>query len=515
MSKSLKGKVIVNFGDSIFGNFRVPEDISSYLADMTGATVYNVGFGGCRMGEHVLPQFDRFGMYRLADAVTSGDFSLQDESFSYEPIGEALPAYFKGSLELLKSIDFSKVDIITIAYGTNDFTGEVPLVGKDKYDTKSFDGAMRYSLEKLMSAFPHIKIAVCSQLYRFWWNEDGTIKGDSDTIDSDGRFLKIFLEKTKEIADEYNLPYIDNYNNCGINAATRPYCFGGRDGSHPVEYGRRLVAANLARELTDLFGYDDERTSKKSIKGKTIVNFGDSVFGNFRAPTDISSHLAALTDTTVYNVGFGGCRMAEHVLPQFDRFCMYRIAYAVTSGDFSLQDEAFSYEPIGEALPAYFKGSLEVLKSIDFSKVDIITISYGTNDFTGGQPFEGTDKYDVKAFCGAMRYSIEALQKAFPHIKIAVCSQIYRFWRGDDMLPTGDCTDTPWHDNYLSAYIEKTKEVAEEYGLLYIDNYTYSGINEKTRDMCFGGSDGTHPIEYGRRLVAQNLAYELCEKFGE
>ncbi len=255
MSKSLKGKVIVNFGDSIFGNFRAPEDISSYLSEITGATVYNVGFGGCRMAEHVLPQFDRFCMYRLTDAVISRDFSLQDESFSYEPVGEALPAYFKGSLEVLKSIDFSKVDIITIAYGTNDFTGEVPLEGKGKYDKTSFDGAMRYSLDKLIAAFPHIKIAICSQLYRFWWNEDGTIKGDSDTFEYEGRYLKVFLDKTKKIAKEYNLYYLDNYNNSGINAQTRSACFGGRDGSHPVEHGRRLVAANMARELCEEFGY--------------------------------------------------------------------------------------------------------------------------------------------------------------------------------------------------------------------------------------------------------------------
>ena len=35
MAKSLNGKVIVNFGDSIFGNFRAPEDISSYIAEIT------------------------------------------------------------------------------------------------------------------------------------------------------------------------------------------------------------------------------------------------------------------------------------------------------------------------------------------------------------------------------------------------------------------------------------------------------------------------------------------------
>ncbi len=249
MSNTLKNKVIVNFGDSIFGNFRAPTDISSYIAELSGATVYNVGFGGCRMGEHPMPQFDRFCMYRLAHSVTERDFKLQDEAFSYPPIGEALPAYFSGSLELLKSIDFSKVDIITIAYGTNDFTGEQKLEAADKYAFDSFAGAMRYSIEKLSAAFPHIKIVICSQLYRFWRDKDGEFIDDSNERVENGKTLLDFCEKTREIADEYGLYYIDNYNNSGMTKENRHLCFSSTDSTHPIEYGRKLIAENIVREL--------------------------------------------------------------------------------------------------------------------------------------------------------------------------------------------------------------------------------------------------------------------------
>ncbi len=254
MSKSLKGKVIVNFGDSIFGNFRAPEDISTYLAELTGAATYNVGFGGCRMSEHSLKHFDRFGMYRLADAVTTRDFALQDEAFSYEPIGEGLPGYFKGSLEILKSIDFSKVDIITIAYGTNDFTGGRYPESDDKYDSKTFGGALRYSLEKLMKAFPHIKIAVCSPTYRFWRDKDGNVTNDSNDMRYSNGTLPDFVAKTAEVAKEYGVLYIDNYNGSGISKENRDLCFSERDGTHPMPYGRKLIAENLAKELTEAFG---------------------------------------------------------------------------------------------------------------------------------------------------------------------------------------------------------------------------------------------------------------------
>jgi lysophospholipase L1-like esterase len=245
------------------------------------------------------------------------------------------------------------------------------------------------------------------------------------------------------------------------------------------------------------------------LRGKKIVNFGDSIFGNFRAPTDISSHLARITGAEVYNVGFGGCRMSEHLYPHFDRFSMYRLAYSVTTRDFSLQDESFSYEPIGEALPAYFSGSLELLKSIDFSKVDIATIAYGTNDYTSERKLEGEGRYDTTAFGGAMRYSIERLREAYPNLKIAVCSQTYRFWRDKEGNFTNDSATLRCGENTLLPFLEKTKEIADEYGLYYIDNYYGSGICYDNRNECFSETDGTHPIEYGRILLAENIAREL------
>ncbi len=112
MSTTLINKTIVNFGDSIFGNFRAPNDISSYISELSGATVYNVGFGGCRMGVHPHAQFDKFCMYRVVDAVTSRDFSLLDEAVSVAPENDALPKYFRDSLIRLRCL---KASILTVS----------------------------------------------------------------------------------------------------------------------------------------------------------------------------------------------------------------------------------------------------------------------------------------------------------------------------------------------------------------------------------------------------------------
>ena len=83
--RSLEGKTIVNFGDSIFGlNSGTGTEVSAVLANITGATVYNSGYGGCRMASYLKADgsinepWDAFSMYRLVDAIVSGDFSYQE-----------------------------------------------------------------------------------------------------------------------------------------------------------------------------------------------------------------------------------------------------------------------------------------------------------------------------------------------------------------------------------------------------------------------------------------------------
>lgn len=245
----LYGKIIVNFGDSIFGNARPPEDISTHIATLTGATVHNCGFGGCRMSYHPSANYDAFSMTKLADAVANNDFSVQDAAISNTE-GDSVPGYFAESVELLKSIDFSKVDIITIAYGANDFNG-VTLDNADNIlNQRTFGGALRYSIETILTAHPHIRIFVCSPTYRFWMDSEYVFTEDSDTKVGGAYYRTTDIaEKAKEIAVEYKLPYIDNYHSLGINKFNRVQYFPATDGAHHNITGRKLIAAHIAKEL--------------------------------------------------------------------------------------------------------------------------------------------------------------------------------------------------------------------------------------------------------------------------
>jgi lysophospholipase L1-like esterase len=254
--KPFEGKTIVNFGDSIFGNYRPPVDVSTFLAEHTGATVHNCGFGGCRMAKHGVANFDAFSMYRLATAIVSQDFSVQDAAIvagktaATEGTGK-LPAYFEKSLALLKSINFNEVDIITIAYGTNDYASNVDTDdATNTHNTDTFGGALRHSIETILNAFPHIRVFVCSQTWRFDMDGSGNFTDDSNTkVNYDGNKLTDFVAKTKEIAKDYQLPFIDNYYSLGLNKFNRSTYFSATDGVHPNETGRRVLAAHIANEL--------------------------------------------------------------------------------------------------------------------------------------------------------------------------------------------------------------------------------------------------------------------------
>ena len=247
----LAGKTIVNFGDSIIGTAALTgTDISSYLAQITGATVYNCGFGGCRMSSY-LPrqQWDAFSMYRIAYAITSRDFSYQEASFDFDDGGSKFPSYFRNHFETLKSIDFNEVDIITISYGANDFTASRGEEETEDY-TMSFQGSLRYSIESILTAYPHINIYLCTPTWRTWLNDEYEVISDSDTKRNDkGGKRTDYVQYVKDVGAEYNLPVIDNYYELGFNHFTRSVYFPKTDGAHPNERGRYLYAKHLAENI--------------------------------------------------------------------------------------------------------------------------------------------------------------------------------------------------------------------------------------------------------------------------
>ena len=256
--KKLAGKMIVNFGDSLFGNTQDYTNVSSRIAEKTGATVINAGFGGCQMAA-AAENWDAFSMYRLVDEIVKEDDDVSKWQYQDEAINNSAwnsrPWYFASTVSKLKAIDFNAVDFVTIAYGTNDFTASVPLDNaEDRQDTSNFAGALRYSLDKIMSKYPHIKILVCGQCYRFWLTETGEVWIDSDDYSISGNRLVEFVRKTEEIATiDFKTPFLDNYFGLGINRSNLRYYFPATDGTHHNADGRKRLGERIGAFLESTF----------------------------------------------------------------------------------------------------------------------------------------------------------------------------------------------------------------------------------------------------------------------
>lgn len=233
----LAGRKIVVFGDSLIGMTRDQTSVPAYAAAYTGAKVYNVGFGGCRMAKHPSNGYAAFSMWALADAVSTGNYAAQD---AQAPSGAD---YFSSQLDVLKSIDFTTVDAVVIHYGTNDFAANVPLDdAANLLSTDTVCGALRYSIKKLLTAYPKIKIFVSLPLYRTW----GGVGSET---------YKNALEKTlpeydsamKTVAEEHNLPTVDGYKQLGINSINSSAYLS--DGTHLNDFGRRQFGELIGGHL--------------------------------------------------------------------------------------------------------------------------------------------------------------------------------------------------------------------------------------------------------------------------
>lgn len=277
----------------------------------------------------------------------------------------------------------------------------------------------------------------------------------------------------------------------------------GNSGQNPAEgiYRRTQYQNEMGVEIPRLVfsGY-------KPFSGKTIVNFGDSIFGQARPPVDVSTYLANITGATVYNAGFGGCQMAQHAQAAYDPFSMYRLAYAIANNDWTLQDNALT--TYASTLPSYYSETITMLKGLDFSEIDYVTIGYGINDFNNGASLEAqnTNGYE---YC--LDYSIQTLLTAFPQLRVFITTMTYGF-DPNSTADTNSFTHTSWVDQSTHSYLDFVQaqfDVAKSYQLPVIDLYYDLGINKINKLQYFAANDGTHHIIAGRELIAEKMAHDL------
>lgn len=245
--------MIVNLGDSIFGNNEKPCDLGTYIQNITGMKTANCAYGGTTA--RVIPSGNMapLGLPSIVDCIVAEDFTDLKTPEYWASLSESM--YTVPTL-LFPMIDFAKVKIITIAYGTNDYNSNTPIDNEnDKFDTSTYCGGLRYAIKNLLQKYPEITIVLLSPIYRYWSDsaDYSTVDRDSDSRENTLNLKLIdYVNAMKSVAEEYHVPYFDNYTMGGLNQYTAPAWL--RDGTHlNRSTGVDKLGHIIAREVGELY----------------------------------------------------------------------------------------------------------------------------------------------------------------------------------------------------------------------------------------------------------------------
>lgn len=247
---------------------------------------------------------------------------------------------------------------------------------------------------------------------------------------------------------------------------------------------------------TKLEGHEDDGVT-------TILCLGNNPLTDEKGDNGFTAQLAAKTGATVYNGGFPestiGARYSAYNEGYVkDNFNLPYVADSICTGDFSQMEAAASMEQD----PKYME-TVETLKQIDYSKVDMIAIVYDAADYLALIPSDNpNDPHELSTYTGGLRNAIEDIQATYPYIRIVVMSHTFAHAIDESgNYLNGGSTDLG--NGALPHYLLKEVDVSIACGVSILDNF-YGTINEDNyKDYM---TDHIHLNDAGRALLAERLA---------
>ena len=235
----------------------------------------------------------------------------------------------------------------------------------------------------------------------------------------------------------------------------------------------------------------------------TILCLGNNPFSDDRSDSGLAARIASKTGAVVYDCAFpdssAACKYPSYN-PEYtkDHFNFFYVVNFFCNNEFTAISSVANDEP-----DPRFAETVEVMKSVDMDKVDIIVIMYDSTDYNMGTPSDNPDNpYDVTAFTGGLRTTIDNIKNTWPYIRIFLMSPTYAQYMDEDgNLHNGTTTDLG--NGSLNHYLVKESEVAMDCGISFIDNY-FGTINEDDYQEYM--SDHMHYNDDGREKLAERIA---------
>lgn len=259
-----------------------------------------------------------------------------------------------------------------------------------------------------------------------------------------------------------------------------------------IEVNDMIIPMDSSR----LEGHEDDGVT-------TILCLGNNPFADNRSGDGLASLIAGKTNSTVYDCSFpdssAACRYAVYN-PEYtkDHFNLYYVVESLRNGDLT----AIASIAGDESDPRY-QEAVDVMKTVDMDKVDIMIIMYDSTDYNNGTPSDNPDNiYDVTAFTGGLRTSLKNIQETWPYIRIFVMSPTYAQYMDEDgNLHNGTTTDLG--NGTLNHYLLKEIDASMDCGVSFIDNY-FGTINEDNYKEYM--RDYMHVNQAGREKLADRIA---------
>ncbi len=241
----------------------------------------------------------------------------------------------------------------------------------------------------------------------------------------------------------------------------------------------------------------------------TILCLGNNPFTDDRDKTGLAALIASKTNSVVYDCAFpyssAACKYPVYN-PEYtkDHFNFYYVVECLRNNEFTAISSIAGDEPD----PRYTE-TVEVMKTVDMNKVDMIVIMYDSTDYNIGTPSDNPDNpQDVTAFTGGLRVTIENIKSTWPYIRIFLMSPTYAQAIDEEgNLSNGTITDMG--NGSLNHYFIKEADAAMDCGVSFIDNY-YGTINEDNYEDYM--TDYMHYNDAGREKLADRIAkiINLC-----
>lgn len=147
----------------------------------------------------------------------------------------------------IDTIDFSGADIVTIAFGINDWKGSNTFgsFNDDITTGGTVYSNMRYVIEKILTDNPECKVFIITPINASKYGNQSGNWSLSHTINA--KTLEDMFQLEKTVADYYGIELIDMTHNSVFNRINCPALLA--DGVHPTLKGHQLMGAELAQKI--------------------------------------------------------------------------------------------------------------------------------------------------------------------------------------------------------------------------------------------------------------------------